>query len=73
MATGGSGDVLTGLVTGLLSQQYPSFEAAVVAVYVHGLAADLCLDDQSYESLLPMDTILRFGKAFQQVQKNKGA
>ncbi len=73
LATGGSGDILTGLITGLLSQQYASFEAAVVGVYIHGLAADLCLDEQSFESLLPMDVAAKFGKAFKQLQKEKGA
>ncbi len=73
MATGGSGDILTGMITGLLAQKYPPFEAAVMAVFIHGLSADLCLEEQSYESLLPMDMIQKFGKAFQQLQKNKGA
>jgi NAD(P)H-hydrate epimerase len=40
MATGGSGDVLTGILTSLLGQQLPAFEAAVIAVHVHGLAGD---------------------------------
>lgn len=73
LATGGSGDILTGLITGLLSQQYSPFAAAVVGVYLHGLAADLCLDEQSYESLLPMDVVAHFGKAFKQLQNKKGA
>lgn len=73
LATGGSGDILTGLITGLLSQKYAPFEAAVVGVYIHGLAADLCLDEQSYESLLPMDVVARFGRAFKEAEKNKGA
>ncbi len=73
MATGGSGDILTGLITGLIAQKYEPFEAAVVGVYVHGLAADLCLEDQSYESLLPMDVVGKFGAAFKQLQNNKGA
>ena len=73
LATGGSGDILTGLLTGLISQKYVPFEAAVLGVYIHGLAADLCLDEQSFESLLPMDVVTRFGDAFKEVQKNKGA
>ena len=73
LATGGSGDLLTGLITGLISQKYLPFEAAVLSVFIHGLAADLSLEEQSYESMLPMDVVLHFGKAFQQLQKNKGA
>ena len=41
MATAGSGDVLTGMLTGLLAQGYHSLEAALMAVYLHGLAGDL--------------------------------
>lgn len=73
LATGGSGDILTGLLTGLLSQKYPAFDVAILGVYIHGLAADLCLDEQSFESLLPMDVIEKYGKAFKQVKNNKGA
>ena len=42
MASGGMGDVLTGLVAALLAQGLAPFEAAVLAVYLHGAAADLC-------------------------------
>jgi NAD(P)H-hydrate epimerase len=41
MATGGTGDVLTGLVAGLLAQGLDALDAAVLAVYLHGLAGDL--------------------------------
>ena len=56
-----------------MSQKYMPFEAAVTGVYLHGLAADICLEIQSYESLLPMDVVAHFGSAFKQVQNNKGA
>lgn len=65
MATGGSGDVLTGLLTGLLAQGYSSKDAAILGVYLHGLAGDLAVKDaQSQESLLAGDLIEYFGKAF---------
>lgn len=73
MATGGSGDILTGLLTGLLCQKYQPFEAAVMGVYLHGLAADLSIQEQSYESLLPIDVVAHLGAAFKQLQNNKGA
>ena len=41
MATGGMGDVLTGLIAGLIAQKVPTFDAAVLGVYLHGLAADI--------------------------------
>ena len=64
MATGGSGDVLTGILTGLLAQPYTGVQAALLGVYLHGLAADLALEQQSMESLLPGDIIEYLGKAF---------
>ncbi|GGH71894.1 NAD(P)H-hydrate epimerase [Filimonas zeae] len=67
MATGGSGDVLTGIITGLLAQYKNGFTAAVLGVYLHGLAADLALEKQSMESLLPGDVTDTFGAAFRQL------
>lgn len=67
MATGGSGDVLTGLITGLLAQYKNGFTAAVLGVFLHGLAADLALEKQSMESLLPGDITDTLGAAFRQL------
>lgn len=64
LAKGGSGDALTGILTALLAQGYPAFKAALLAVYLHGLAADLCLATQSTESMLISDVIDHLGKAF---------
>jgi ADP-dependent NAD(P)H-hydrate dehydratase / NAD(P)H-hydrate epimerase len=64
MATAGSGDVLTGIVTGLLAQQYSPCEAAVLGVYLHGLAGDLALCKQSKESLIASDIIEHIGEAY---------
>lgn len=53
MAKGGSGDVLTGLLTGLLSRGYASHEAAILGAYWHGMAGDLaakCLDAETINS-----------------------
>ena len=72
MATGGSGDTLSGIITALLAQQYPPFSAAILGVYVHGLSGDVCLEEQSYESLLPTDMIEKLGKAFKQISIKKG-
>ncbi|HIF13937.1 MAG TPA: NAD(P)H-hydrate dehydratase [Bacteroidetes bacterium] len=64
MSTAGSGDVLSGLITGLLSQAYTCTEAAILGVYIHGLAGDLALTKESHESLIASDIIDYFGKAF---------
>lgn len=64
MATGGSGDVLTGMITGLLAQGYSSFEAALLGVYLHGLAGDLAIEKTGMESLIASDIIKNIGKAF---------
>lgn len=68
LATGGSGDVLTGLISSLLAQKYNPSDAAILGVYLHGLAADLALENQSEESLLPSDVIENLGKAFKSVR-----
>ena len=70
MATGGSGDVLTGMIVGLLAQGYEPENAACLGVYLHGLAADIALEDQSHESLIPGDIIERIGAAFKFVATN---
>lgn len=64
MATAGSGDVLTGLITGLLAQGYSPGVAAVLGVYLHGLAGDLAAKKTGLEALLAGDIIENIGKAF---------
>jgi hydroxyethylthiazole kinase-like uncharacterized protein yjeF len=69
MAKGGSGDVLTGILTGLLSQGYSPGEAALLGVYLHGLAGDLAAATWSQESMLASDLIEHLGRAYEMVQK----
>lgn len=64
MATGGSGDVLTGIVTSLLAQKHTPLDAALIGVYLHGLAADLAVKTTSERSLLPSDIIDYIGRAY---------
>ena len=66
MATGGSGDVLTGLLTALLAQGYDPLSAARLGVYVHGLAGDLAVEKKGEESLIASDLIDHVGAAFMQ-------
>jgi len=69
LAKGGSGDALTGIITAFLTQGYTPFNAAKLGVYLHGLAADLALKQQSMESLLISDVIECLGLAFKKVMK----
>jgi ADP-dependent NAD(P)H-hydrate dehydratase / NAD(P)H-hydrate epimerase len=64
MATGGSGDVLTGIITALIAQGYAPHNAAILGVYLHGLAGDLAAKDISQEALIAGDIIDYLGKAF---------
>lgn len=64
LATAGSGDVLTGVITGLLSQGYDSLMAAVFGVYLHGKSGDLAVQDHGYNSLLARHIIDYIGDAF---------
>ncbi len=70
MATGGSGDVLTGFLLGLLAQGFSPENAAITGVYLHGLAADLAVKQKSTYSLVAGDIINFLGKAFLEVQKD---
>jgi NAD(P)H-hydrate epimerase len=64
LAKAGSGDALSGIITAFLAQGYMPFNAALLGVYIHGLAADITLKNQSMESMLITDVINNLGKAF---------
>jgi NAD(P)H-hydrate epimerase len=64
MATAGSGDVLTGIITALLSRGYRQREACIIGMYVHGLAGDLAAKEVGKESLIASDIIKYLPKAF---------
>ncbi|HEY0356148.1 MAG TPA: NAD(P)H-hydrate dehydratase, partial [Flavisolibacter sp.] len=66
MANGGSGDVLTGIITALLAQQYQPSHAAILGVYLHGLAGDFAADAFSKEAMTPSDMIACLSNAFLQ-------
>lgn len=68
MATGGSGDVLTGIITGLLAQRYPALEASLLGVYLHGLSGDIAAEKMSQEAMLAGDIIHYLGDAFKQLR-----
>jgi hydroxyethylthiazole kinase-like uncharacterized protein yjeF len=64
LAKGGSGDMLSGMITALLAQGYEPFIAAKIGVYLHGVAADIAVKEQSLESLLATDVIEKIGAAY---------
>jgi len=64
MATAGSGDVLTGIITGLLARGYARAEACMLGMYLHGLAGDLAAKSLGKESLLAGDIIDYLPQAF---------
>lgn len=64
LATAGSGDVLTGMITSLLAQSYEPLDAAILAVYLHGKTADIALPKTGQESFIASDIIKYIGKAY---------
>jgi ADP-dependent NAD(P)H-hydrate dehydratase / NAD(P)H-hydrate epimerase len=67
MATAGSGDVLTGILTGLLAQGYATEEAAILGVYLHGLSGDLAARDKGWSSLISGDLVDFLPTAFKRI------
>jgi len=57
MATGGSGDVLTGILLGLLAQGYSQEEACILGVYIHGLAGDIAAEEKTQMGMTATDII----------------
>ncbi len=64
MAVGGMGDVLTGIIAGLLPRVKDPLKSAILSVCIHGLSADLLLTDETYETITPTKVIENLGKAF---------
>jgi len=67
MAKGGSGDVLTGFLTGLAAQGYSSFETCLLGVYLHGLAGDIAAENFSQEAMTAGDITKCLGYAFKKI------
>ena len=69
MATGGSGDVLTGCILSLLAQGYAAPDAARLAVYVHGLAGDLAADEKGQTALVAGDIVDYLPRAWRSLEE----
>ncbi len=67
MATGGSGDVLTGILAGLLAQGYSAIDATLIGVYVHGLSGDIAAREKGQQSLIASDLIDFLPAAFKSI------
>ena len=70
MATPGSGDVLAGIITSFLAQGYPSLEACILGVYLHGLAGDIAAQKFSQEAMVAGDIVECLGDAFKKLKDN---
>jgi hydroxyethylthiazole kinase-like uncharacterized protein yjeF len=69
MATAGSGDVLTGLISGLIAQSYEPLSATIFGVYLHGKSADISLEDYGYQSLIASHIVETIGDAYMDLFK----
>ncbi|MDO6597996.1 NAD(P)H-hydrate dehydratase [Oceanihabitans sp. 2_MG-2023] len=64
LATAGTGDVLTGIITGLIAQGYESLSATLFGIYLHGKSADIAIEDYGYQSLIASHVIETIGEAY---------
>lgn len=68
MATGGSGDVLTGVITALLAQGYTPYISAILGVYLHGAAGDLACEKKGEEGLIASDIVENIPKSIKNLK-----
>ena len=64
LATAGSGDVLTGIITSLVAQGFSAIDSAIIAVFLHGLTATLSLQETGIQSFIASNIIDYLGKAW---------
>ena len=69
MATAGSGDTLTGIITSFCAQGLGAKIAAILGVYIHGLAGDIAVKESSQISLISSDITKNLGEAFHETFK----
>lgn len=69
LAKGGSGDILTGILTSFLAQGYSEEDSCILAVWLHGRAADSAAEKYSKEAMLPTDVVNEFGSVFNELNQ----
>ncbi len=69
LATGGSGDVLSGMITSFRAQGYSAVDASLLGVYFHGRTADIAMNDMGYGGFIASDIIKYLGKVFLELKK----
>ncbi len=69
MATAGSGDVLTGIITSLLARGYKRHQACMIGMYIHGLAGDMATETLGEESVIASDIVRHLPKAFKYLKE----
>lgn len=67
LAKGGSGDILTGLIAGLLAQGSPALDATVLGTFMHGFAADIVAETIDVRAMLPSEVLQALGLAFKRI------
>jgi len=70
LAKGGTGDVLSGMITGYISQKLPILEAIIIAVYIHGLSGSLVANSVSNHSVLASEVVNNIGPAIYRLMSN---
>jgi len=68
MSSGGMGDVLTGVISGLISQQYNPLEACLLGVFIHGLSGDIVAREMGVSGITATDVANSIPKALKQVE-----
>ncbi|MEG0918412.1 MAG: NAD(P)H-hydrate dehydratase [Anaerovoracaceae bacterium] len=69
MATGGAGDSLTGIIAALLAQGYDTYDAAMLGVYIHGYAGDICASEIGEIGMTAMDIVEAIPRVFKMLNK----
>ena len=69
LATAGSGDVLSGIITGLLAQGYSAIDSAKIGVFIHGLTADITTKKINPHSFVASDIVDNIGNAYFEIEK----